>query len=307
MSERERREPTFLLLGAPKCGTTSLAYYLSQHPDVHFSDPKEPVFFEAEYEEGLDHYWRKYFAGWRGQPAIGEGRVWHLYLPFVPERIRASLPDARLVAVLRDPVDRAFSHWWHRFSRGQESLDFETAIARDRARIEAGEGFRGEEGARRWREGLYGLHSATRHRALLDLGFYDEQLERYLALYPASQLQVLLYDDLARAQDDVMRDVFRFVGVDPEAPIEDTSEQNVRRETQRSASARRALFAIRALRLQHLVPKRLRPLVHRAAERPAKRPRLRPEVRASLVEYFEPHTARLEAMLERDLSAWRRS
>ena len=71
-------------------------------------------------------------------PAVGEGRTWHLYLPFVAKRIRESLPDAKLLALLRDPVERVHSHWWHRYSRGQETLGFADAVAADRARIERG-------------------------------------------------------------------------------------------------------------------------------------------------------------------------
>jgi hypothetical protein len=298
------RAPTFLLLGAAKCGTTSLAYYLSQHPSVFFSDPKEPTFFEAEWEKGLDHYWRTYFAGWSGEPAIGEGRVWNLYLPFVPERIREALPDAKLVALLRDPVERAYSHWWHRYSQGQEILDFARAIAEDRARIERGEGFVGEEGARRWRAGLEG--DSTRHRALLDLGFYAEQIERYLTLYPAAQLKLVFHEDLAADLPAVMRELFAFLGVDPDAIMADAEPQNVRRDRVRTAAARRAELASRLLGLRHLVPRGLRPRLRTwLFERRGRRPPLDPGLRRELRAYYDPHTARLERFTGRDLSAWR--
>jgi hypothetical protein len=306
MVQTRPRVPTFLLLGAAKCGTTSLAYYLSQHPSVFFSEPKEPTFFEAEWERGLDHYWRTYFAGWSGEPAIGEGRVWNLYLPFVPVRIREALPDAKLLVLLRDPVDRAHSHWWHRHSQGQETLDFARAIEEDRARIERGEAFAGEEGARRWRAGLEGGGHSTRHRALLDLGFYAEQIERYLTLYPATQLKVVFHEDLAADLPGVMRELFAFVGVDPDLPLRDAEPQNVRRDRVRSPAARRAEFASRSLGLRHLIPRGLRPrlrswLFERRGRRPALDPGLRRELRA----YYDPHTARLERLTGRDLSLWR--
>lgn len=295
--------PNFLLLGAAKCGTSSLAYYLSQHPDVCFSEPKEPVFFEAEYEKGLGHYWREYFASWRGERAIGEGRVWNLYLPFVPPRIHESVPEARLVVLLRDPVERVYSHWWHRHSRGQEPLDFERAVEEDRARIERGEGFHGEEGERRWRAGLVG--DSTHHRVLLDLGFYAEQIERYLGLFPRSRLKVLLYDDLVADLGAVMSDLFEYLGVDRGFSLADAAPRNVRREARRSPTARRLLLASRSLGLRHLVPAALRPALHRLAERPARRPGLPPALRRQLVEYYEPHNLRLERLLGRSLPAWR--
>src|SRR3972149_6925354 len=146
--------PNFLVLGAAKAGTTSLCHYLAQHPDVFIPEVKEPIFFDAEYERGLDYYWKKYFSRWSGQPAVGEGRVFNLYLPFVPPRIRESIPGAKLIAVLRNPVERAYSHWWHRFSYRDEILPFHEAIRENLSRIARGILFEGGNGARLWRDGL---------------------------------------------------------------------------------------------------------------------------------------------------------
>ena len=115
--------PNFFILGAPKSGTTTLYHALEKHPAVHLSTPKEPYYFEDEYEQGPEFYWRTYFAaGWKGQSLIGDARAAHLYLPYVPRRIYTTVPEARLVAILRNPVERAFSHWWMRHSHGREPL-----------------------------------------------------------------------------------------------------------------------------------------------------------------------------------------
>jgi len=189
--------PNFLVLGAAKAGTTSLCHYLAQHPDVFIPEVKEPIFFDAEYERGLDYYWKKYFSRWSGQPAVGEGRVFNLYLPFVPPRIRESIPDAKLIAVLRNPVERAYSHWWHRFSYRDEILPFHEAIRENLSRIARGILFEGGNGARLWRDGLVHPHAmATTHRVYLDAGLYARQIRRYLDLFPASQLKVMFYEDL---------------------------------------------------------------------------------------------------------------
>jgi hypothetical protein len=306
MVECSSRIPTFLLLGAAKCGTTSLAYYLSQHPDVCFSDPKEPIFFEAEYERGLDHYWQKYFQAWSGERAIGEGRPWNLYLPFVAPRIHESLPEARLIALLRDPVERVYSHWWHRYSRGQERLSFEAAMRADRDRIERGEDFEGEKGAQRWRQGLYGGSASTGHRVLLDLGFYAEQLERYLKLYRRSQVTVVFYEDLVDDLSGVMDRLFGFLGVESGVQVSDRSPQNVRPDRARGAGLRRLEFAAYASGLPRLVPKGLRARLRQLLRgRPRQRPPLSPAMRRELVAYYELHNERLEHLTGRDLSAWR--
>jgi hypothetical protein len=108
MSHSPRR-PNFFILGSAKCGSTTLYEHLGQHPDVFFSTPKEPIFFEAEYEKGFDYYWDTYFAAWDGQAAIGEARHRNLFLPYVAPRVHAACPDARLIVIVRNPVDRAYS------------------------------------------------------------------------------------------------------------------------------------------------------------------------------------------------------
>ncbi len=303
MSPGETRRPDFLLLGAPKCGTTSLAAYLGQHPDVCFSYPKEPVFFEAEYEKGLDFYWRKYFAHWQGERIAGEGRVFHLFLPFAPERIRASLPEARLIALLRNPVDRAYSHWWHRFSRGLETLSFAAAIEHDLAHDDGVERFSGEEGAKRWREGLVNLGVTTRHGLYLEVGRYAEQLERYGALFDWDRIKVLFYEDLSRDPRALTREVWSFLGVDPSAPLADAEARNVRRQAVRTPAAARVLQVGEALR--RFVPASLRPRLRALLpERTAQQPPLDPGLRRELEHYFRPHNERLERLVGRDLSAW---
>jgi hypothetical protein len=305
MTEAETRRPNFMLLGAAKCGTTSLAYYLSQHPDLFFSEPKEPVFFEAEYERGLEFYWNQYFRNWNGEAAIGEGRVYNLFLPFVPARIFESVPTARLIALLRDPVERAYSHWWHRYSRGLETLPFGDAIGENLSEPRGAERFAGEEGAKRWREGLINLGVATRYRLYVDLGFYAEQLGRYRERFDPSRIKVVFHEDLSRDPAAVTREVWSFLGVDPSGRLGDAAPRNVRRETVRGPVAARLLQIAQASRLRTWIPSRWRPRLRAwLPEREAERPLLDPDTRRSLASCFRPHNERLERLVGRDLSSW---
>jgi len=97
------KRPDFVILGAAKCGTTSLYAYLGQHPDVFLSctspSTDETFFFETEYERGWQYYWDRYCQGWNGEKVVGASRAFNLLLPFVTSRIRESLPKARLIAV----------------------------------------------------------------------------------------------------------------------------------------------------------------------------------------------------------------
>jgi len=301
---------SFFILGAMKCGTTSLQRHLDEHPDVCFSEPKEPVFFESQYERGLDFYRRTYFAHCPGRGAVGEARTHNLGLPFVPERIHALLPEARLIAILRDPVDRAFSEWWHRHSRGEEPLSFEAALAENRARLARGERFEGEAGARAWRASLPGDGSpASRYGLYLDLGQYAEQIERYRALFPPEQLRVLLLEDLERDPQAACRELWAFLGVSPDHELADRSARNVAYDRVRSPLAFRAYQWLRRLpgreRMRHWIPGPLRePWRDFMYGRPAERPPMSAAVERELLDWFEPHNRALERLLARELPSW---
>ncbi len=123
--------PSFFVVGAAKSGTTSLHVYLDQHPDIFMSKPKEPFFFEAEYDRGPEYYYRRYFGGWDGQREVGESRHRNLYFPYIPARIHQYNPEALILAILRNPAERAISHWWHWYARGKEDLGLFDALQAD--------------------------------------------------------------------------------------------------------------------------------------------------------------------------------
>jgi len=297
--------PDFFVLGAAKSGTTSLYHYLAQHPDVYFSEPKEPVFFESQYERGLDFYRRTYFAGWSGETAVGEARSYHLYLPFVPARIHRHFPEARLMAVLRDPVERAYSHWWHRFSRRLERRSFADAVAHNLELLAGGPRFVGEAGAREWAQAVNPATTAVAHPTYLDLGYYAQQLERYRALFPADRLRVLLFEDLSHQPGKAAQELWAWLGLDPEQPLADESAQNRANEVVQSPLWRPLARVSGALRLPALLPRGLKSALRRGFEgTPARRPPLDPALRDRLRAHFEPHVRELAALLDRDLSGW---
>jgi Sulfotransferase domain len=208
------RYPSLFLLGAAKSATTSLHFWLNAHPDVFMSRPKEPFFFEAEYDRGAEFYFRKYFSGWGGQRIVGESRHRNLYLPFVPRRIHRFNPAAKLLVVLRNPVGRAISHWWHYRSRQMEPLSLSEALCADLERIKAGHKFESEADATRYSKLIY-KDLRSPHRTYLDSGYYAEQIERYVDLFGIDRLHVVFFEELIAGQHTVMNGIFRFLGVDP--------------------------------------------------------------------------------------------
>ena len=166
------------------------------------------------HERGVEFYFRKYFSTWSGQRIIGESRHRNPYLPFVPSRIHRFNKDAKLLVVLRDPVERAVSHWWHWRSRKMEPLSLAEALRADIERIEAGHKFTTEEDAATYAKLIY-QDFRSPHQTYLDSGYYAEQIERYLRFFGTDSLHVVFFEELIIRPQVVMEGIFRFLGVEP--------------------------------------------------------------------------------------------
>jgi hypothetical protein len=303
--------PDFLILGAAKCGTTSLHGWLSQHPQILMSSPKEPVYFELEYEQGPRFYRSTYFSGWDGRQLLGDARTANLFFPWVPARIKESNPEAKLIILVRNPIERCLAHWWIEFRRDKEPLHFEEAVAANLERLRLGVQY--ETAEEFWQAGpLYQMprYTGERHpreyhrpykrdartsdiyRTYVDAGYYAEQIERYRRLFPERQIRIYLAEDLRSRPAEVLREVCEFVGVRPE-PIQqiDLGSRNVGKPMKRSKALKSWL--LHRLRGQEISYADIR-----------SRPAIRPEFRRFLVDHFRQHNADLSKLLNRELSHW---
>jgi len=192
----------------------------------------------------MNYYWDRYFSGWKGENAIGDARTRNLYLPFIPERIKRSTTDQRFIIILRNPVQRAFSHWLWRYRLGLEVLPSEDAIYEDLRQIEKGITFDGEEGARLWHP--------LKFRTYLDSGCYSEQIRRYMELFPVDRIRIVFLEDLSRNPQKVISELWAFLGVDSELKLVDTQPKN------ESPSLFAAKMHLRASRAIALLPARVR-------------------------------------------------
>lgn len=301
-----RRLPNFLIIGAPKSGTNALYHWLAGNPQVHLSTPKEPYFFEEEYDRGPEYYWQRYFAaGWRGQSLVGEARTAHLYLPYVTRRIYETVPDARLVAILRNPVERAFSHWWMLRCHGREPLGFDEALRANRRSLRDGTSLEGPGVERRWRANILARNDFWRPKPLsvrpyIEPGHYARHLERFLVYFPRSQLCVLLYDDLVQRPQDTTARLLEFLGLDASGMRHAPAPENVS-----LTRFSRPLFQYsRRFRLERFVPHGLLAAARTSLSKIGSRPVMSDAAREWLQNYFEPHNRHLEPLLGRDLSAW---
>ncbi len=207
-----RALPNFVIVGAMKGGTTSMFQYLAGHPQVHPPFRKEIKFFDIHYTKGLGWY-RAHFPLWLKMkaPAVtGEATPYYLFHPLAAERMAKVLPKAKLIIMLRNPVDRAYSHYSHIRRVGREPLSFEDALAAEPDRL-AGEADRIISNPN------YSTFTHV-HYSYLARGRYAEQLPRWLEYFPREQMLILPSDELTAAPAQVFQKALDFLGLDAWQP-----------------------------------------------------------------------------------------
>jgi hypothetical protein len=310
--------PTFLGVGAAKSGTTALYNFLMQHPGVFMSPIKEPNYFSkdiepakfrrdyqlhekqkrldiGEYVKGpMDvpqwgayvrepkHY-RGLFRDSAPDQARGEISNSYLYSSVAAAEILAAAPDVRVFMILRNPVDRAFSHYLANIRDGRAILPFREEVANDL-----------DEPHRQWgRAHLY-----------VDLGMYYEQVLRFWETFPESQRRIYLYDDLKRDPGGLVRDLFEFIGVAPDARVDVGRRHNPARVPR----SPRLVYAVSALGIKRplfrLVPRRYREAVKRRFFKEEAAPRMSDQDRHWLTGMFSEDVRRLGGLIGRDLGNW---
>lgn len=201
--------PELLIIGAQKGGTTSLFNYLAEHPDVLPPFGKEIHYFDLHYARGVTWYRGRfpYRARLRGGRLTLDASPYYLVHPQAPQRAASLLPNAKLVALLRNPIDRALSHYQHEVRGGRETLPFAEAIDREADRLA------GEEERLRSDPSYY---SVSHHRhSYLHRGRYVEQLRRWMEHFPRAQLLVLQSERLFQDPAGTSAAVYDFLGLRP--------------------------------------------------------------------------------------------
>jgi len=291
--------PNFFLIGAQKAGTTSLYSYLKQHPQIYMSPRKEPHFFKGIHSEDqrrggdlapvtdIGDY-QALFEGVTDEKAIGEASASYLYSPSAPALIKRSIPDARLIAVLRNPADRAYSNYLFCVQMGREPLaSFVDALQSEESRIR-------EDWGSLW-------HYRQK-------GFYYTQVKRYFDIFGQDQVKVYLYDDLRGNPFGMLSDIFRFLDVD-ETFVPDLSIEHNTTGLPRNKSlyllAKRLTANHPALEsgvLDRLLPAAPRRYVKKRIF--VEPPPLPAEVRRQLIDVYREDVLELQDLIRRDLSPW---
>ena len=217
--------PNFLIIGTPKCASTSLHFYLSQHPEIYMSHTKEIYFFSDNYDKGLEFY-RKYFLNASGKKAIGEATPVYCFLPYALDRIKQNFPDIKLILCLRNPVERAFSNWLMLWDAGVEKASFIDAININLRQLNYAD-FNGSNGEKLWKSKPYSIEAGEKWlRTYLEPGMYGKIFKELYKRFKPHQIKYIFIEDLKTNFDGTIQELFSFLEVEKEFKIPKQNEQN---------------------------------------------------------------------------------
>ncbi|RGP41822.1 hypothetical protein BPTFM16_02131 [Altererythrobacter insulae] len=294
----------FLVVGAPKCGTTALAEAIGAHPDVAVSVPKEPHFFDAHYDADTSDYISTVFRSGTAARIRGEATPSYLMVPWVASRVAQHYPKAKIIACLRNPTERAFSSWWMLYSRGLEKLNFEDAIA---AELAQGELLTRADAPEIWRRQIDAISRGTELpvRTYLEAGYYAKHLGRWFEVFPSEQVHVIFSSELHRSRDKTLEKIWDLLAVERWSPPP-SEKQKVNEAF--GGSARLVLRSAQSLglmRFRRIVPESYREPVKAILSKMGSKPSLDKIMRAKLNEHFQDQNSKLEQLLSVDLSHWK--
>lgn len=298
------RMPDFLVIGAARAGTTALHAHLRQHPEIFMPAHKEPNFFAYEGQTlackgpGADYInnsvvdlaaYQALFADAHAAEKCGEASPLYLYSETAPARIKHHVPDAKMIVILRNPIEQAYSHFMYATKQCIENeANFTRALGLETDRLAQG-----------WQP-LFGYSEFPR---------YGEQLARYLDLFPREQMLIRRYEDYQAAPGDLLRDIFESIGVDPDFTTNTGDKINAGGVPKNQAFQD---FLMKSNPLTKavgvVVPQNTRLKIRDwLAKKNMDAPEAMPaEARQVLIDRLSDDIAKLEQLLDWDLSAWLR-
>ena len=275
--------PNFFIVGAARAATSSLWFYLSEHPEIFMSPNKEAQFFgffdtdrkhKAKYKT-LEEYSRL-FDGVTNEKVIGEATPTYLALPESAHSIRKHCPNAKILISLRNPIDRMFSYYEMSLSKGRDkNISFEDWIQSNKFWLES--------------------------------SHYADNLNRYFRLFDREKIKIILYDDIANKTEDILGEIHRFLGVEVIRPESKPYAYNQGGRSNTffgdllyKSTTNRYLNKV----LRPIMPRSVKDIIHRLRSSSMKKGIVNPETRENLCEYFSKDIASTEKIISRDLSHW---
>ena len=288
-------KPNLFIIGAPKSGTSTLAYYLGQHPEILVSTPKETCFHILKYDLGINYYINSYFKGYTNQSIICDASIMNLYFSEITApRIFNDFPAAKLLVILRDPIERAYSDCREAVVRGLETLRFEKTLDVENERLS---------------KDFWPLHERIYFRR----GLYFKQLTTYLKYFPQEKIKILIYEEFYKNIYKGLNEVFEFIGVDINNDININKSRNINKMSVRNIYLQRLLRCDHRLGtyMKNLIPNyfrenilRLRGSIMKHNLKNTNDRKINARFREVLREYYKESNKNLERQLNLNLSSW---
>ncbi|WP_424315767.1 sulfotransferase family protein [Haloferula sp.] len=288
------RLPDFLIIGEMRCGSTTLWEMLRHHPGVYFSEEKELHFFDGrdgKWDRGIDWYSQKFSGSCEGM-ICGEATPDYLFHDDACSRIAATIPNAKLVVILRDPVERAWSHYWHNIRRGRESLSFREAMEAERERMDSKDA------------------DIRAHFSYATRGHYIESLRRYEEVFGKDAIHVVFLEDVKVSRKKMIEGVCGHLALEvvPEM-LEERAPQRNKAEYPRwpglSAVARGAMKRVSGNRLLEVPARKIAELT-RPLRTYSGKSEMDQDIRKQLVNSYASSNKALSEWMGREVP-WARS
>ncbi len=303
----ERTIPNFLIGGPPKGASTSLNFYLKQHPEIFTSPVKQTRFFSVYYDRGKDFYLQSYFTGVTNEKMVGEATPTYFLLPFVAERIQKYNADMKIIFCLRNPMERTFSGWSMRAGNGTEHLPFREALQENLKQREILK-FETEEDAKIWAEDMLrdDRLEETGTRTYLEGSLYANNLKHYLKYFPLSQIKIIFLDDLQKDLHGTLKQVFTFLGVDTNYQIQHTEQKNTYKKSKiKFLEPVIGRHSPLVKMLRKIMPGSFKKKVLNTMYEQGSKKKLTPDDRKYAYQFFKEDINELEKLLSIDLSHWK--
>lgn len=287
--------PNFFIVGAAKAGTTSIHSYLSEHPDIFMTEPKEVNFFSHQNILGQQLYYKDYicqkeseyeklFSECGSTKAVGEASVSYLFYPGVAERVKAYSSRAKILIFLRNPVDRGYSHFMMDRRLGLVNDDYDDIVFRRSTHN----------------------HAELYYQQYVELGLYYKQVKKYLDVFGEESVRIFLLEDLVLDLESVTKEIFSFLEVD-ESFLPDLEKKHNEFLLPKT-ELMRWFYSKHHVRkfLKTLMPTALVELIKSNFTKNVTKPSMQDELRNQLLSIYGNDIEMLASLIGRDLSNWRK-
>ncbi len=215
--KNQLKKPEFVIIGPQKCGTTSLYRYLLEHPNFLASKTKEVHYYDRNYYKGFDWYksnfpssiyrtvYKKVFN--KKNVITGESTPYYFNCPFVPERMSIDIPYVKVIIMLRNPIYRAYSHYYHERSKGYERLSIESALKKERERL--------KKEYEKFKRNKFYFSIKHQHYSYLDTGYYAKHLKKWFKYFKRDQILIIKSEDFFSDTDISYLHILKFLNLPP--------------------------------------------------------------------------------------------